>query len=94
MPKVSDGEVCEDSSEMMEDEMAEKGWMKTLGIEDDDDGSEYDVEEIFVGDEVEMNEHDEALSVDEGKASGICEELGLETVLGEYDDKTIFFPST
>ena len=86
MPKVSDGEVCEDGSEMKDDEMAEKDWIKAVGIEDDDDGSEYDVGEILVGDEVEMNEHeDETSTVDEGKAIGICQELELETMLEEYD---------
>ena len=83
---MSDGEVCEDGSEMMEGEMAKKYWMGALEMEDDGDGSEYDVDEVSVGNEVEMYKHDdEALSVDKGKASGVCEELELEAVLGEYD---------
>ena len=38
------------------DDMTEKAQMKALGMEEDDKGSEYDVDAISVSDDGEINE--------------------------------------
>ena len=81
---------------MIDDEQAKKDWMVALGMEDDDNDSEFEIgKEFKVDEEATNNDDEEALSFDEGKRSAIAEELELKAVLGDCKEKVaILFSST
>ena len=83
--------------EMKDDDLAEKAWMEALGMEEEDEGSEYDHDGRSETYNVKGSEDDEdgSMMMDDGSGLKMTQELELEAVLGEYDDEAkILFSST